>query len=210
MNRENGNNLLVVVIVLLCVIIAGGAWYIWDSKNKFQINIINKQEEQVEKTKEEQKDSKDTDVALYELAKRIAMKNNTSINKQGFINGNEVILRSEPSISGRNISVMYRGNRVEVLEKVECNDPSAAILNKDNVTLSYNDHSKKVLLRYGQALRITSEQGKDLYCDIKVGDEIVNAKFNASIVKRIYGDTWYRVRNNTGIEGYILGQYINI
>ncbi len=126
---------------------------------------------------------------------------------QGHIRGNEVIMRSGPSTASARVAVLYNNNPVTILDRYTCEDPSAAMLTSA-VTVYLNRGS--VTFQYGQAIKIISDDGGYVVAEIEYADgaRSVRTNINKNNMKRLYGETWYRVRTSSGSEGYVYGEYV--
>lgn len=125
---------------------------------------------------------------------------------QGTINGDDVILRSDSSISGAELDYLQRGTQVQILQKTVCKDISAAVISVGNKYVSYNGHS--IHLPRGQAVEIQSTANGYYRCKLKIGDNWVYGELAVNEVRKIYGDIWYQIRLKSGKIGWVYGDYL--
>lgn len=124
----------------------------------------------------------------------------------GSINGSDVILRSQASVTGNELDYLQKGSQVTILSKYICEDQNAAVINISDKYVTYNGRS--IHLQRGQAVEIQSFDGRQYFCTLKVGNNWVSGNLSPTEIRKIYGDTWYQVRLPNGKTGWVYGDYV--
>lgn len=132
--------------------------------------------------------------------------NNT---QTGYIAGEEVSLRSLPSTAGTKIMVLNNNTYVNILERHECTDRYAAMLDVPERKFTYK--GLNYTIRSGQALQIVegNPNGNGIVrCRVEMEGRTAFIDIYKRDLRMLYGDVWYKVRLNNGQTGYVFGKYV--
>ncbi|MDA3900739.1 MAG: hypothetical protein PF637_09510 [Spirochaetes bacterium] len=131
------------------------------------------------------------------------------VNLSGVINGTNVNIRTEPNVTSDAIRQLQKGAEVTVTAKKSTAMENDAVLS--GLTQLTMESGKKIKLDAGKGIYIVEERddGFLVRYPIKDGKTITGVVDKAS-VKRITGETWYRIRTKQGVNGWMYGKYIDI
>lgn len=128
--------------------------------------------------------------------------------QMAYVNGDDVFLRSAPSTNSSVIKTLKRNSGLDAIAVQTCDDERAGMINTDNVVVGFN--GQNIRLAKGQPLTITGENGGTYQCQLNLenGSGIIYVdKVN---VKKLYGETWYKVRLSGGTEGWVYKDFIQL
>lgn len=181
------------VFVFLLVSIGGGITYYYSQQ------IISQEEKSYSKGGIEAPSKKEINNLVSEEKK------NTVI--YGVIKGNDIIVRSDASTMSPAIDYLYNGNKVKILNKKECADKDAAIINVPSMVIYLGE--KGIILKKGQAVKIISQDGNNFKCQTEINGKTVFIYPKQQDIKKIYGEIWYQVQLDNKV-GWIYGDYVEI
>ena len=124
----------------------------------------------------------------------------------GTITGSDVSLRSEHSIASSVVTYMDRGTKVTVLEEWSCNNPNEAVLNTDTLFLYHN--GRRIDLQKGQAVSISKDNGNYYDILINIDGRWYEKNCEKYMIRRIFGEKWYKITIPDGKTGWVFGQFI--
>lgn len=128
--------------------------------------------------------------------------------QMAYVNGDDVFLRSAPSTNSSVIKTLKRNSGLDAIAVQTCDDERAGMINTDNVVVDFN--GQNIRLAKGQPVTITGENGGTYQCQLNLenGSGIIYVdKVN---VKKLYGETWYKVRLSGGTEGWVYKDFIQL
>lgn len=153
-------------------------------------------------------DMKRSVVDIPQMANSTFNGNESKVNiKWGFVIGDDVIVRSKPSVLGNQLVLLSNNSRVEILDKEICSDNSAAILSMPSLKI-FLSNGKDITINRGQALVIKGEVKGKFVCSLNVGGQEISVELPKNNVRLLKGDIWYKVRTETGTIGYIFYEYV--
>lgn len=128
--------------------------------------------------------------------------------QMAYVKGDDVFLRSAPSTSSSVIKTLKRNSGLDAIAVQTCDDERAGMINTDNVVVGFN--GQNIRLVKGQPLTITGENGGTYQCQLNLENGSGTIYVDKVNVKKLYGDTWYKVRLSGGTEGWVYKDFIQL
>lgn len=128
--------------------------------------------------------------------------------QMAYVKGDDVFLRSAPSTSSSVIKTLKRNSGLDAIAVQTCDDERAGMINTDNVVVSFN--GQNIRLAKGQPLTITGENGSTYQCQLNLENGSGTIYVDKVNVKKLYGETWYKVRLSGGTEGWVYKDFIQL
>lgn len=133
----------------------------------------------------------------------------------GYINGDDVFVRSQPSTDGKPITMLNKRTQVEVLDSQSNNIALTTYILKVDGCIGYDLNStQKFTLNKGLALKYESpgKYPNQAYCKIQtaVGEKTVAINNFSNVAERITNNDWYKVRLSDGKIGWIYSKFVDI
>ena len=128
--------------------------------------------------------------------------------QMAYVNGDDVFLRSAPSTGSSVIKTLKRNSGLDAVAIQTCDDERAGMINVDNVIVGYNGHNIK--LAKGQPVTITGENGNTYQCQLNLENSSGTIYLDKAKVKKLYGETWYKVQLSDGTEGWVYKDFIQL
>lgn len=126
--------------------------------------------------------------------------------QMAYVKGDDVFLRSAPSTNSSVIKTLKRNSGLDAIAVQTCDDERAGMINTDNVVVGFN--GQNIRLAKGQPVTITGENGGQCQLNLENGSGTIYVdKVN---VKKLYGETWYKVRLSGGTEGWVYKDFIQL
>jgi len=137
--------------------------------------------------------------------------NNQTLNKVGFINGTDVILRENYSIDSKIISVFKEsGEEIEILEKYYTDESENSLISNDIIT---NIKGKSVELKKGKAVKIIESKLNNNQVLISFkgdkNDEVV-CLIDRNNLEEMSFNYWYKIMKKDGQIGWVYGKFVNV
>lgn len=128
--------------------------------------------------------------------------------QMAYVNGDDVFLRSAPSTNSSVIKTLKRNSGLDAIAIQTCDDERAGMINTDNVVVGFN--GQNIRLAKGQPLTITGENGSTYQCQLNLENGSGTIYVDKVNVKKLYGETWYKVRLSGGTEGWVYKDFIQL
>lgn len=128
--------------------------------------------------------------------------------QMAYVKGDDVFLRSAPSTSSYVIKTLKRNSGLDAIAVQTCDDERAGMINTDNVVVGFN--GQNIRLAKGQPLTITGENGSTYQCQLNLENGSGTIYVDKVNVKKLYGETWYKVRLSGGTEGWVYKDFIQL
>lgn len=128
--------------------------------------------------------------------------------QMAYVNGDDVFLRSAPSTNSSVIKTLKRNSGLDAIAVQTCDDERAGMINTDNVVVGFN--GQNIRLAKGQPLTITGENGGIYQCQLNLENGSGTIYVDKVNVKKLYGETWYKVRLSSGTEGWVYKDFIQL
>ena len=133
----------------------------------------------------------------------------------GYINGDDVFVRSQPSTDGKPITMLNKRTQVEVLDSQSNNIVLTTYILKVDGCIGYDMNStQKFTLNKGLALKYESpgKYPNQAYCKIQtaVGEKTVAIHNFSNVAEKITNNDWYKVRLSDGKIGWIYSKFVDI
>ena len=128
--------------------------------------------------------------------------------QMAYVNGDDVFLRSAPSTNSSVIKTLKRNSGLDAIAVQTCDDERAGMINTDNVVVGFN--GQNIRLAKGQPLTITGENGGTYQCQLNLENGSGTIYVDKVNVKKLYGETWYKVRLSGGTEGWVYKDFIQL
>ena len=128
--------------------------------------------------------------------------------QMAYVKGDDVFLRSAPSTNSSVIKTLKRNSGLDAIAVQTCDDERAGMINTDNVVVGFN--GQNIRLAKGQPLTITGENGGTYQCQLNLENGSGTIYVDKVNVKKLYGDTWYKVRLPGGTEGWVYKDFIQL
>lgn len=128
--------------------------------------------------------------------------------QMAYVKGDDVFLRSAPSTNSSVIKTLKRNSGLDAIAVQTCDDERAGMINTDNVVVGFN--GQNIRLAKGQPLTITGENGSTYQCQLNLENGSGTIYVDKVNVKKLYGDTWYKVRLPGGTEGWVYKDFIQL
>lgn len=128
--------------------------------------------------------------------------------QMAYVKGDDVFLRSAPSTSSSVIKTLKRNSGLDAIAVQTCDDERAGMINTDNVVVGFN--GQNIRLAKGQPLTITGENGSTYQCQLNLENGSGTIYVDKVNVKKLYGETWYKVRLSGGTEGWVYKDFIQL
>lgn len=128
--------------------------------------------------------------------------------QMAYVNGDDVFLRSAPSTGSSVIKTLKRNSGLDAVAIQTCDDERAGMINVDNVIVDYNGQNIK--LAKGQPVTITGENGNTYQCQLNLENSSGTIYLDKAKVKKLYGETWYKVQLSDGTEGWVYKDFIQL
>ena|GEM_PF-3627336 len=126
--------------------------------------------------------------------------------RMGTITGNEVMVRTGSSTSAAQITDLDQGTQVEILETRKSTDRRAAVVTTD-LSGSYNGQPIRINKGYGVIILRDNGNGSSR-CQLTVDNHDVYMQINNNNLSSIYGQTWYKVKLDSGQVGWVFGDFV--
>lgn len=128
--------------------------------------------------------------------------------QMAYVKGDDVFLRSAPSTNSSVIKTLKRNSGLDAIAVQTCDDERAGMINTDNVVVGFN--GQNIILSKGQPVTITAENGGTYQCKLNLENGSGTVYVDKVNVKKLYGDTWYKVRLSGGTEGWVYKDFIQL
>lgn len=128
--------------------------------------------------------------------------------QMAYVKGDDVFLRSAPSTSSSVIKTLKRNSGLDAIAVQTCDDERAGMINTNNVVVGFN--GQNIRLAKGQPLTITGENGSTYQCQLNLENGSGTIYVDKVNVKKLYGETWYKVRLSGGTEGWVYKDFIQL
>lgn len=128
--------------------------------------------------------------------------------QMAYVKGDDVFLRSAPSTNSSVIKTLKRNSGLDAIAVHTCDDERAGMINTDNVVVGFN--GQNIRLAKGQPLTITGENGSTYQCQLNLENGSGTIYVDKVNVKKLYGETWYKVRLSGGTEGWVYKDFIQL
>ena len=128
--------------------------------------------------------------------------------QMAYVKGDDVFLRSAPSINSSVIKTLKRNSGLDAIAVQTCDDERAGMINTDNVVVGFN--GQNIRLAKGQPVTITGENGGTYQCQLNLENGSGTIYVDKVNVKKLYGETWYKVRLSGGTEGWVYKDFIQL
>ncbi len=128
--------------------------------------------------------------------------------QMAYVNGDDVFLRSAPSTNSSVIKTLKRNSGLDAIAVQTCDDERAGMINTDNVVVDFN--GQIIRLAKGQPVTITGENGGTYQCQLNLENGSGTIYVDKVNVKKLYGETWYKVRLSGGTEGWVYKDFIQL
>lgn len=128
--------------------------------------------------------------------------------QMAYVKGDDVFLRSAPSTNSSVIKTLKRNSGLDAIAVQTCDDERAGMINTDNVVVGFN--GQNIRLAKGQPLTITGENGSTYQCQLNLENGSGTIYVDKVNVKKLYGETWYKVRLSGGTEGWVFKDFIQL
>lgn len=128
--------------------------------------------------------------------------------QMAYVKGDDVFLRSAPSTNSSVIKTLKRNSGLDAIAVQTCDDERAGMINTYNVVVGFN--GQNIRLAKGQPLTITGENGSTYQCQLNLENGSGTIYVDKVNVKKLYGETWYKVRLSGGTEGWVYKDFIQL
>ena len=129
--------------------------------------------------------------------------------QMAYVKGDDVFLRSAPSTSSSVIKTLKRNSGLDAIAVQTCDDERAGMINTDNVVVGFN--GQNIRLAKGLVIfTITGENGSTYQCQLNLENGSGTIYVDKVNVKKLYGETWYKVRLSGGTEGWVYKDFIQL
>lgn len=128
--------------------------------------------------------------------------------QMAYVNGDDVFLRSAPSTNSSVIKTLKRNSGMDAIAVQTCDDERAGMINTDNVIVGFN--GQNIRLAKGQPVTITGENGSTYQCQLNLENGSGTIYVDKANVKKLYGETWYKVQLSDGTEGWIYKDFVQL
>lgn len=128
--------------------------------------------------------------------------------QMAYVNGDDVFLRSAPSTGSSVIKTLKRNSGLDAVAIQTCDDERAGMINADNVIVGYN--GRNIRLAKGQPVTIIGENGNTYQCQLNLENSSGTIYVDKSKVKKLYGESWYKVQLSDGTEGWVYKDFIQL
>lgn len=128
--------------------------------------------------------------------------------QMAYVNGDDVFLRSAPSTNSSVIKTLKRNSGLDAIAVQTCDDERDGMINTDNVVVGFN--GQNIRLAKGQPVTITGESGGTYQCQLNLENGNGTIYVDKVNVKKLYGETWYKVRLSGGTEGWVYKDFIQL
>ncbi|WP_298882663.1 SH3 domain-containing protein [uncultured Phascolarctobacterium sp.] len=128
--------------------------------------------------------------------------------QMAYVKGDDVFLRSAPSTNSSVIKTLKRNSGLDAIAVQTCDDERAGMINTDNVVVGFN--GQNIRLAKGQPVTITGENGGTYQCQLNLENGSGTIYVDKVNVKKLYGETWYKVRLSGGTEGLVYKDFIQL
>lgn len=128
--------------------------------------------------------------------------------QMAYVKGDDVFLRSAPSTNSSVIKTLKRNSGLDAIAVQTCDDERAGMINTDNVVVGFN--GQNIRLAKGQPLTITGENGSTYQCQLNLENGSGTIYVDKVNVKKLYGETWYKVRLSGSTEGWVYKDFIQL
>lgn len=128
--------------------------------------------------------------------------------QMAYVKGDDVFLRSAPSTNSSVIKTLKRNSGLDAIAVQTCDDERAGMINTDNVVVDFN--GQNIRLAKGQPVTITGENGGTYQCQLNLENGSGTIYVDKVNVKKLYGETWYKVRLSGGTEGWVYKDFIQL
>lgn len=128
--------------------------------------------------------------------------------QMAYVKGDDVFLRSAPSTNSSVIKTLKSNSGLDAIAVQTCDDERAGMINTDNVVVGFN--GQNIRLAKGQPVTITGENGGTYQCQLNLENGSGTIYVDKVNVKKLYGETWYKVRLSGGTEGWVYKDFIQL
>lgn len=128
--------------------------------------------------------------------------------QMAYVKGDDVFLRSAPSTNSSVIKTLKRNSGLDAIAVQTCDDERAGMINTDNVVVGFN--GQNIRLAKGKPVTITGENGGTYQCQLNLENGSGTIYVDKVNVKKLYGETWYKVRLSGGTEGWVYKDFIQL
>lgn len=129
------------------------------------------------------------------------------VDMSGSVKGTNVNLRQEPNVSSPAIKQLQNGTKVSVSAKMVAGPNDAVFSRQAQIT---TESGKKIKLDEGKGVVIIEEKENAFTVRYAVEDgEHITGTVAKDDIRRITGETWFKVKTGDGLSGWIYGQYVD-
>lgn len=157
---------------------------------------------------------------LPEIDKRISITEKITVNR-GLVNGNDVFVRSQPSTDSKPITMVNKGEEVEVLTSRAHNDGDERfyVMKVNGYKALDIDTRQEIILNSGLALKYLGRgnNSDQAVCMIKTGDRDRRVWLRygfgngpSCVVEKMSNNEWYNVRLGNGQVGWIYSKFVTL
>ena len=128
----------------------------------------------------------------------------------GIVTGSGVRIREDHSLEGKQVGTAGKGEKVEILEK--WTSPSGMAIIREDCIAGYDDIQYN--LKKGMGVHVVKdapgdeEENEEIIVTFTLDGKTVKAGVHIEFVEVLEEQTWYRVRTEKGLEGWIFGKFI--
>lgn len=210
-SKQNNNNSKIAkkfICVVGIIVALLGVYQLGASSGK-----VNKQVTQT--IKEEKTKSATNETIDITKSTQAKATNENKVTRFGYVNGDDVFVRSQPSTDSQPVTMVNRKTRVEVLGSQMNNVNSFTYILKADGCIGYDLNSpQKFTLNKGLALKYESpgKYPNQVYCKIQtaVGEKTVAINNFSNVAEKITNNDWYNVRLSDGKTGWIYSKFVDI
>lgn len=125
---------------------------------------------------------------------------------KGRVTGSSIIIRSNHTTESSSVGVVAKeGTIVQILDQYSAGNSNEAILKR---TLTVVKNGDQVTLPSGKAMRILADQSDSVRVSFSTNDGTVEATVSKDDIEAMSGQTWYKIKTNDNIVGWIYGKFL--
>lgn len=180
----------------------------------YQLGVNNSKNDKPVTTNLKQEDTTSTNIAKTSMHKE-NQQNKVNAVRIGYINGDDVFVRSQPSTDSKPITMLNKKTRVEVLRSQLNNIDSATYILKVDGCIGYDvNSSQQFTLNKGLALKYEypGKLPNQVCCKIQtaVGEKTVVINNFSNVAEKIVNNDWYNIRLSDGKTGWIYSKFVDV
>jgi len=130
---------------------------------------------------------------------------NPSLAEWGVITGSNVILRVSPFTSADVVTMLNKGDRVKIIQKIRSEIRNEAVTTRDENIITETGY---VSINKGKAVKILKVENSYSIISCRVGDEEIIGKIPTDAIEKTFGQLWYQVKTDKGKEGWVYGAFL--